>query len=965
MHDVTHHSEPAADERRVRTLVVAPAGYGKSRRLHAATVGRRRVAAPADLAELRAALADGDADSTVVVDHLHRWSDDDQLALARIVTFERPEPALHLAGRVCDRRLHDALVMVGADVVGTGELRVGAARLAELLDGAGLGDDQLHLVERLVDGWPVLAEAVVDHVTSTGTAHGLSVSHPLVAATVEDVLRDLGPDDAHLLGQLAQLRSFTQHVTDALSPGLLHRLRVAGIPIEASARHGVRLIDPVRETLRLRSTLDHELVPRTAVALVQAGLPLDACHLLIRIDQAERAAQILSGLTIAQLDTLAPTDLLATLELMPSQRQRFLRLHLARVRALGNAARLNEQLDAIDEAIEAAEAHGDEAVAVEARAERLFLEAMRARRDPELLREIDELEARATRGQTVTRLTEARSVVLAQSDEPADLERAVELSEHVGRSWEALGERIRAAHALRIRAMAMLMPVGRLADAEATIEHALHLTPTADLERLSSLLVAVRLSALLARPDPDRAAEASALADGLGLGWAQAYVAWSAALERAVEGDAAGARAAFERSWGLLGELRSHPTGVLLLAEVADGLARAGDLDGARELLGRAGEHAEHRPKELELAEVLVAARAGDDADLAGRLARLTERCADWAGWRWRVDLAAALAADDPVERAGWTERALRDVVGWADVSIVERLEPALVAELRAGLAPTAGERVDEPRSPAADPSRDDRPSPDRGELATVDAHGVPADVHVPSDVHVQVLGTFAVTVDGVPARITSDRVASLVKILAVGRGRVPVEVVIDRLWPDADPEAGRRRLKNVLTRTRSVVGPVIERHGDSLAFAPSVRLDLAEFATASRDAARALADGAPEAVAVSVRALTTFTGPLLPDDLYDDDVAPVRLAETGRAMTIVDGLLASSAGAAIGPMIHDAIVRIDPDDTARLERLVEWSIERGEPGLARAAALQLVSVTDELGVEPPRAVARLLAATP
>ena len=43
--------------------------------------------------------------------------------------------------------------------------------------------------------------------------------------------------------------------------------------------------------------------------------------------------------------------------------------------------------------------------------------------------------------------------------------------------------------------------------------------------------------------------------------------------------------------------------------------------------------------------------------------------------------------------------------------------------------------------------------------------------------------------------------------MVATSGGRVPAEVAIDALWPEAGREAGRNRLRTVLNRQRAEAG--------------------------------------------------------------------------------------------------------------------------------------------------------------
>src|ERR1039458_10311438 len=103
--------------------------------------------------------------------------------------------------------------------------------------------------------------------------------------------------------------------------------------------------------------------------------------------------------------------------------------------------------------------------------------------------------------------------------------------------------------------------------------------------------------------------------------------------------------------------------------------------------------------------------------------------------------------------------------------------------------------------------------------------------------------------------------------MVAVSGGRVPADVAIEALWPEAGREAGRNRLRTVLNRQRAEAGDVIVRAGDLLLLAPEVRVDLALFEAEGR---RALALGLAEpalAVAVARAAIARYRGDVVLED--------------------------------------------------------------------------------------------------
>jgi predicted ATPase/DNA-binding SARP family transcriptional activator len=141
--------------------------------------------------------------------------------------------------------------------------------------------------------------------------------------------------------------------------------------------------------------------------------------------------------------------------------------------------------------------------------------------------------------------------------------------------------------------------------------------------------------------------------------------------------------------------------------------------------------------------------------------------------------------------------------------------------------------------------------------------------------IEVRLLGGFAVLADGraldAPWRLRKAR--TLVKLLALAPGhRMHREVLVDRLWPDADPAAGANNLHQALHAARRVLGPDRLVLRDELAvLGPDgdVVVDVDAFTAAATSP-----DGSAEALAA---ALASWTGDLLPEDRYEDWAAPHR----------------------------------------------------------------------------------------
>jgi DNA-binding SARP family transcriptional activator/tetratricopeptide (TPR) repeat protein len=139
--------------------------------------------------------------------------------------------------------------------------------------------------------------------------------------------------------------------------------------------------------------------------------------------------------------------------------------------------------------------------------------------------------------------------------------------------------------------------------------------------------------------------------------------------------------------------------------------------------------------------------------------------------------------------------------------------------------------------------------------------------------IRIDLLGGFSVTVDNVavPSDAWSRRHASgLVKLLALARGRrMHREQVIDALWPDVGLEVAGPRLHKAAHYARRALGDhsgalVLRNDVVILLEGADVEVDALEFrALAERALAERSAEHADEA-------LTAYTGPLLPDDVYE-----------------------------------------------------------------------------------------------
>ena len=97
----------------------------------------------------------------------------------------------------------------------------------------------------------------------------------------------------------------------------------------------------------------------------------------------------------------------------------------------------------------------------------------------------------------------------------------------------------------------------------------------------------------------------------------------------------------------------------------------------------------------------------------------------------------------------------------------------------------------------------------------------------------VEVLGPLRLVVDGAPVEVPGPKRRAVLALLALAEGRtVPVDHLVDALWPSDAPESGRQALHTHVSRLRAHLGPAATR----LQTRPDgYRLDLGDDSTSRR----------------------------------------------------------------------------------------------------------------------------------
>ena len=183
-----------------------------------------------------------------------------------------------------------------------------------------------------------------------------------------------------------------------------------------------------------------------------------------------------------------------------------------------------------------------------------------------------------------------------------------------------------------------------------------------------------------------------------------------------------------------------------------------------------------------------------------------------------------------------------------------------------ARLTGTAGQEPDEVPSATA--------------VATGEAATAPGAAEIErSSVSLRCLGGFSLTVGGteIDESVAKPMERALLHLLALRAGeKVHREVILEALWPEAEPEAGRHRLQVAVSSLRRLLGdgsggsPYLVRDGDTyrLDLPTDSDVDVWRVMRGTRLAAEARSRGEQPAEQAALEAvLAAYTGPLLPMD--------------------------------------------------------------------------------------------------
>lgn len=719
---------------------------------------------------------------------------------------------------------------------------------------AGLSGPVADAIYLMAQGWKqyfllCVQEAIASDIAEPTEVVGRLRTGPHLQPLIDECVERCSEADLAIAKMIAMLGCVPRQFIKRLGgDDALERLQAGGLPLVECER-GIALAAPLDFHLMPRQRLDDDAAAEIAAELKASCGSQRAAGLLVKAGYTGAAASLLSKVDPSDIDESNHAVLGATLTTILDVEKDDGSLGLLLARVHHNAGELDLQRSALENASQAAREQLRLDLAVEADAELLMVSLPTLDTDDaeQRLVEIQREASEHSTSHAVVRLREISEALLLHTCELGAIYRSVSRLQSVAKQWEAIGEPERAASTLRMLVSTSLMHLGQYPVGAQLMRDARELVRTSPQALLRVLSLQCRMGALAGDIDDyDRAAlEITELSKSVGNSWIDAYLAWSAMIAAGHTRDESQVSLHLGRARQLLQKtgLMDHPTGVVFWADAARSLVNCGKLLQAREVLDAVADRRSQEALEYELANFSVLCRS--DPDRREQWSNdLAQSCSLPVARQWAVDLELAFAAT-------------------RDATSTE------VVEIR-------------------------RVAIEHGLVKLFDSmHKALADIDTSTSVLIRVFGSFAVEIDGVAVSIKSKRAVELLALLAV-RGRpLHVEVIVDRLWPEATLDVGITRLRNVVKRAREAVGADgVVRDGDMICLSSTVRVDLHEAEARLREF-----EVAPNLNVDSLfETLGMYRGALLEEFLYSDWVSARRFEVSERIaraaeIAIRDGL--------------------------------------------------------------------------
>jgi DNA-binding SARP family transcriptional activator/tetratricopeptide (TPR) repeat protein len=877
----------------------------------------------------------GAAPTLLVVDDAHHL-DGPAGALLAGLAFELAEPHALV---VLARRLPEtaaALRGLASAQLDDADLAFGPTETIELCAryGVTLSTDDATTLTKATAGWvgaSVLAAARLAESADPATEVRRIAAFPdMFVPLVDAAFSTLAPEAQDAALQFVLLPFASREVASALGrDSLLDELRTAGLPMTDVPGAWYALAGPVHDVLRPRASPDPARLVKAGEAFAKLGSPLVGARALLDAGLPAEAAQLVAALPVSAFgvtDHAELADLVAALPATALAAHPAVLLHLARAAHL--VGRFHQRASALREAWAVVDVAKDPALARAVEAELLRERIREGDYEVGRARALDLLE-QCDRSEIVTRaaLLHAAGSASARLGDPRSAER--QLIESV-ELYGTAGDQPGVADALIGLGYSVYCFGGEYDLAIARLEAAL------DVQPLPLQLRAAALSLLGETYEQagqlDDAERVTGLAISLAAGTRDTRLAafsyWEAARIAACRGARVATLDALVRVEGHRGDWFDQRMGAQFLADAAELCARVGDASSAREYLRRARAHPCAVEDLCTLADAAIEARYGDPA----RAVELLD---------------AASAAAEPTPRVGLT------------IDLLRAYALLRVGDVRAGpVAASVFDRADSIGRPSLPLTVD--PTVGGQLVGLAAAHGSLAAANVMMlgrHVHVRVLGECSVSIGGARAALPPGLAEQLVGCLATSRGRCPTDLVLEALWPEAEPERSRTMLRKLMSRVKTALGiELVVRDGDALAFADGTTIDAVEFETESGRALATRGDAVLGGTSIARSALSRYRDDLLPDLPYAEWTIALRERLRQRRIALLD-LLATDAqrrnDVAGGLELIEELITSEPYEEHHYLRAAEMLLDVRRTGAAQDYLRRAAEVLDRLDLRP------------
>jgi DNA-binding SARP family transcriptional activator len=883
----------------------------------------------------------------IVIDDAHHALRDASALIDRIAARLAPPQRLVVAARrlppgVERLRRADAAQLGAADL---------ALRPDETLEfcrsgfGLEVSPDDGRLLDAATGGWTAAAVLAMSRAKRTaqplreivGLDAPRSGALSPVASILDELISALGYEHA-VLASIAPLPLLDRGVLAAVTgdDGFFGRAVSLGLPLSPARGGWWQLPGPVRDHLATLGRPDAAALVRAAVYYDRHGELGTALQMLLAAGETEEAARLLAAADSRRADSLDAMELVALIGRIPDEvldRHPWTLLHAAR--ACGIASLFEARANLLTHLAETVGDQDDPAlrraidvtIATDLTSTERPLDAL-----PIARRALDT----ATAGEQFTRARALYALGVAtcfRRDADGVLSEAT-LREAAGYLDRAMDLYVRMGYPEHVssvavdRAIRTELGAGRPQAALEVLDAAL--AHAAGQPRRVSRLLSYRAQVLTELGQHEEAEatleESLRVRRHLPDGYYRALVHWGRMILASMRGDAALTLDQANQVEANRSEWWAYD-GAEFLAEAADCLDRVGHTALAWEYLERAQADPQDAGALIAMAECALLARHGDPALAEERLA-VVHRQGIYPRERWRVTLLRACAAwrrgdpaAGPLAAKAFAEAAR---LGQAKLPLIRERE---ITESLLALAVETGSAAAAALESAAPPMA------------------------------LALLGRFALTRGGRPVPIGPGQAAQLLKMISVSGGRLHVEQAIEALWPEADPAAGRNRLRTVLARLRQASPEAVRRDGDLLALGTGVRTDLAQFHREARQALALRAGDPGSALALARSAMARYRGDLLPDDPYEEWADEPREVARRAMLDLLD--LCATAAAARGDLDEArrtveralALAPFEEDSYLKVARIFG---DNGRRGAALSVLRRARAVLAPLGIEVP-----------